>query len=259
MAGVMADVMTGGRTAVGAVRGSVRDGVAGRARAALGNERGDLVASLVGSVLMMLVLGAVVVGMVTTGQFQGNISGKTEVTGQLASAESAFRSDVRWASAVTPGDVDPGSSVEFTVPGRGGTCRESEWAFTGGELVNTVTNFSAYDASGGSVRCSGSRSSSTSQVMVGQAGDVSEFAYFNAGGRLFTDPAGGVLAAGSAPAGVPVSAWESTSVNAVGFDLFAGVGDEFETSAPVYQVALMVPSSGVPDMASVFVGHTVME
>jgi len=168
----------------------------------LRDQRGDYVAQqMVGAIVTVMVMGVIATALVSATQLFQVIAERTAVTEQATSTGSALRSDITWASAIVPGDgqgQDAHRQVSFVIPGREARCQESTWFIrdTGGrrDLVNRVANYDGYDASTTPVTCTGARLVLTEQVMVEDIDPGAAFRYYNAGGRMFSDPQDGTFA-----------------------------------------------------------------
>lgn len=90
-------------------------------RKALDNQRGNyLVQTMTGSVINLLVLGAIAAGLVAVMFAQAGVAAKTSVSNQINQASSSLRSDVQWAGNI-PAASATEKSVRIVVPGFGGS------------------------------------------------------------------------------------------------------------------------------------------
>lgn len=194
-----------------------------RAKQSLRNEAGHLmVTTLVGSLVTLFVVGAIAAGILGLALFQKVIIDKADVTKEAAIADSTLRSDILWASSITPVNQ---YKVELTVPGQNGRCRIATWSIAPGTESTTivdviVVSYPATDATVNPVRCSGAPSEPSTQTIITDADPASTFTYTNAGGRPLTFTGGTAALAGPAtpPAGVTEKAWASTRLAAVALD-----------------------------------------
>jgi hypothetical protein len=190
-----------------------------RARELLKGEGGNfMITTLVGSFVMLIVIGAIGASIVGITLFQQAVLSRSDITKQAALADSAFRTDVLWASAITPTD---NHNLALTVPGQDGHCRVSTWtiATSGGTttVTNTVVSYPSFDATVNPVQCSGAASAPSTQIMNGDASSDSSFTFANAGGRALTVTSGSAALDGNTtvPAGVDPKVWGSPRVAAV--------------------------------------------
>lgn len=189
-----------------------------KTKALLKSEAGNtLIANMVGSLTMIVVAGAIAVGIVGLLNFQLAIKDRTAVTKEISLADSVFRSDVLAASAISAVDQH---RVELTSPGRNGLCKVSTWAVepVGGKtaVTATVVSYPGMDTSVNPVRCSGTGSAPTIQILVADAGAAAGLTYANAAGRSMTFAAGAsTLDSAAAPSGTDTRLWNSTEAGAV--------------------------------------------
>jgi type II secretory pathway pseudopilin PulG len=191
-----------------------------RVKERLNNEAGNfMVSTLIGSMVMMVVIGAIAAGVLGIALFQKAITEKSDVTKEAAMADSTLRSDVLWASSITATDS---KKVELTVPGTNGACRNATWTIGDGEdgkttVDVTVVSHPSTDSTVNPVRCSGEPSAPSTQTIISDADPASTFTYANAGGRELTFTAGTAAVDGSTdvPAAVPAKTWASTKLAAV--------------------------------------------
>lgn len=191
-----------------------------RTRTILKGESGNfMISALIGSLVMMVVIGAIAAGILGIALYQKAITEKSDVTMEAARADGTLRSDVLWASSITATDS---TKLELTVPGQNGACRVATWTIAPGAegkttVDVTVVNYPSADSTVNPVRCSGEPSAPSTQTMITDADPASTFTYANAGGRDLSFAAGAVTLAGPAavPAGVPAKAWASTKLTEV--------------------------------------------
>lgn len=191
-----------------------------RARQHLNNEAGNfMISTMIGSVVMLVVIGAIASGILGIALYQKAITEKSDVTMEAARADATLRSDILWAASIAATDS---KKVELTVPGQNGRCRVATWTIGPGAEGRTavdvsVVNYPAVDATVNPVRCSGEPTEPSSQTIISDAGPASTFTYANAGGRELTFTAGAPVLAGPAtvPAGISAKAWASTKLAAV--------------------------------------------
>lgn len=191
-----------------------------RARQHLRNEAGNfLVSTIIGSLVMMVVIGAIAAGVLGIGLFQKVVTEQSDVTKEAAMADATLRSDILWASTITATDS---RKVELTAPGQNGQCRVATWTIGPGTEGKTavdvsVINYPAVDATVNPVRCSGEPSAPSVQTIISDADPASAFTYANAGGRELSYAAGAAAVTGSAapPPGVSAKAWGSPKLSAV--------------------------------------------
>lgn len=232
-----------------------------RTRQHLLNESGNfMVSTLIGSLVMMVVIGAIAAGVLGIALFHEAITKKSDVTKEAAMADSTLRSDILWASSITATDS---KKVQLTVPGQNGTCRDATWTISasaeGKTTVDvTVVNYPAVDATVNPVRCSGEGSAPSIQTIIADASPDSTFAYANAGGRglSFTAGTGTLDGPAAAPAGVPAKAWASPKLSAVALNTAVASSTERKASyrfaqtadnLSVVQEAADAPSHFVPE------------
>lgn len=191
-----------------------------RVKHVLRDERGNLmISALIGSVITLVVIGAIGAGILGIALFQKAITERSEVTQEAAVADSTLRSDILWASVIT---ATNSSKVELTVPGRNGACRVATWTIGPGAEGRTAVNVSvlsypSVDAGVNPVRCSGEPAGPSVQTLIADADPASAFTFANPGGRelLFTDGTAALAGPAEAPAGVPAKAWASSKLSAV--------------------------------------------
>jgi hypothetical protein len=191
-----------------------------RVRDHLRDESGNfMISTIIGSMVMMVVIGAIAAGVLGIALFQKAITEKSDVTKEAALADSTLRSDILWASSITATDS---KKVELTVPGQNGACRDATWTIAAGDdgkttVDVTVVNYPTVDSTVNPVRCSGAPSAPSTQTLIADADPTSAFTYSNAGGRDLTFAAGAATVAGTAaaPAGVSAKAWASPKLAAV--------------------------------------------
>jgi hypothetical protein len=191
-----------------------------RVRDHLRDESGNfMISTIIGSMVMMVVIGAIAAGVLGIALFQKAITEKSDVTKEAALADSTLRSDILWASSIAATD---GKTVELTVPGQNGACRDATWTIAAGDggkttVDVTVVNYPAVDSTVNPVRCSGEPSAPSTQTLITDADPTSAFTYSNAGGRDLTFAAGTATVTGAAavPAGVSAKAWASPKLAAV--------------------------------------------
>ncbi|MFB9716953.1 hypothetical protein [Arthrobacter methylotrophus] len=177
-----------------------------------------MITTLVGSFVMLIVIGAIGASIVGITLFQQAVLSRSDITKQAALTDSAFRSDVLWASAITPTDSH---NLAMTVPGKDGHCRVSTWTIATTASTTTVTNsvvsYPSFDATVNPVQCSGTASDPSTQTMNGDASADSSFTFANAGGRTLTVTSGSTALDGSTavPAGIDPKAWGSVKIAAV--------------------------------------------
>jgi hypothetical protein len=221
-----------------------------RVRQHLRDESGNfMVSTSIGSMVMMVVIGAIAAGVLGIALFQKAITEKSDVTKGAAIADATLRSDILWASSIAATDS---RKLELTVPGRDGTCRDATWTITAGEEGKTtvdvaVVNYPSTDSTVNPVRCSGEPSAPSTQTVIADADPASTFTYANAGGRELSYAAGTVTVAGSAapPTGVSAKAWGSPklSTDRKASYRFAQTADNLS----VVQEAADAPSHFVPE------------
>lgn len=170
-----------------------------------------MVSNIIGAATMLIVAGAIATGIVGLLAFQGAVNERTAVTKEVSLADSVFRSDVQWASAIA---VTDDRTVELTVPGRNGLCKLATWTITqtaGKTAVNsTVISYPGYDATVNPVRCSGTGSAPATQTLIADAGPAAAFTYANAAGRAISYVSGAAaLDLAPAPSGADPKLWES--------------------------------------------------
>lgn len=213
-----------------------------QAKRHLRSEAGNfMINSLIGSMVMMVVIGATAAGILGIAMFQKAISDRSEVTQEAAVADATFRSDVLWASSITATD---NSQVELVVPGQNGRCRVATWSISpaadGTMTVDvSVVNYPAFDASVNPVRCSGEPSAPSLQTIIKDADPETAFTYANPGGRELTYSAGTATVAGAAaaPSGVTAKAWASTKLAAVALNTAVASSTNRRTEYRVAQTA----------------------
>lgn len=230
------------------------------AREALRNQRGNtMIGTLVGSIVSLFLIGAIGSGIVLIITVQTKVARSTELTGQATAADAALRSDVRFASVITPaGD----RALSLTVPGESGRCRTVEWsvreALGDTQLVRTVNQFPEYDATVNPVTCRGTPSAAEVTVMAKSVDPVTSFGYFNAGGRALTFTGGALVPAGAGtrPVSVLSSTWDSSALSSVGLSGVIGYRTAVPRSIWILQGAPSLSSVvGPADMASHNVGE----
>lgn len=232
-----------------------------RARQRLQSEAGNfMVSTMIGSIVMMVVIGAIAAGVLGIALFQKVATDKSDVTKEASIADAALRSDILWASSITATDS---KKFELTVPGLEGHCEVSTWTVTPGNQGKTavavsVISYPSVDASVNPVRCSGEPSAPSTQTLITDADPSSTFTYANAGGRELTFTTGAVAAAGpvAVPAGVPAKAWASTKLSAVALNTAVASSTDKKASyrfsqtadnLSVVQEAADAPSHFVPE------------
>ncbi|MET4144344.1 hypothetical protein [Arthrobacter sp. UYCo732] len=191
-----------------------------RVKVRLQDQSGNfMVTNIVGSLVMMFVIGAIGAGILGLALFQKAITDRSDVTKEAAMADSTLRADVLWASSI---NVTDEHRVDLTVPGQNGRCRVSTWTITptseGKTAVQvSVVNYPSTDSTVNPVKCSGDPGASSVQTMITDADPGSTFTYANAGGRELAFTAGAVTVAGPAapPLGVTEKAWASNKLTAV--------------------------------------------
>jgi type II secretory pathway pseudopilin PulG len=227
----------------------------------LRNESGNfMISTIIGSMVMMVVIGAIAAGVLGIALFQKAITDKSEVTKQAAMADATLRSDILWASSITATDD---KKVQLTVPAQNGACRDATWSVdTGADgktvIDVTVINYPATDSTVNPVRCSGEPSAPSTQAIVTDADPASTFTYANAGGRALAFTAGTPAVSGpaDAPAGVAAKAWASTKLSAVALNTAVASTTDRKTAyrfaqtadnLSVVQEAADAPSHFVPE------------
>lgn len=232
-----------------------------RARQHINNEAGNfMITTLIGSIVMLVVIGAIAAGVLGIALYQKAITEKSDVTKEAAIADATLRSDILWASTITATDS---KKVELTVPGQDGRCRVATWTIGPGEdgktaVDVTVVNYPAVDSGVNPVRCSGEPTAPSSQTIIADADPASTFTYANAGGRDLTYTAGTPALAGPAavPAGTTAKAWVSPKLAAVALNTAVAsstdrrAGYRFAQTADnlsVVQEAADAPSHFVPE------------
>lgn len=233
-----------------------------RAKAHLRNEAGNFMASaIIGSMVMMVVIGAIGAGVLGIALFQKVITDRSDVTKEAATADSIFRSDVLWASAIAATDA---RKVELTVPGQNGKCRVATWTIAPAAaegkttLDVSVLNYPGVDATVNPVRCSGEPGAPSVQTIIADADPASAFTYSNAGGRdlIFTAGAAALGGTPEAPAGVKAGAWASPKLSSVALDTAVASTTDRKTdyrfaqtadNLSVVQEAADAPSHFVPE------------
>ena len=231
------------------------------ARQRLSNEAGNfMITNLIGSVVMLVVIGAIAAGVLGIALYQKAITEKSDVTKEAAIADATLRSDILWASSITATD---NKKVELTVPGQNGACRVATWTIGPGAegrtaVDVTVVSYPAVDATVNPVRCSGEPTAPSSQTLISDADPASTFTYANAGGRELTFTAGIPAVAGpaTAPAGIPAKAWASPKLTAVALNTAVASSTDRKTdyrfaqtadNLSVVQEAADAPSHFVPE------------
>ena len=166
---------------------------------------------------MLIVAGAIATGIVGLLAFQGAVNDRTAVTKEVSLADSVFRSDVQWASAIAVTDA---RTVELTVPGRNGLCKLATWtiAENAGKTTvsSTVVSYPGYDATVNPVRCAGIGSAPATQTLIADAGPAAAFTYTNSAGRGISYTAGAaVLDPAPPPSGANPKLWEVADTGSV--------------------------------------------
>ncbi|MBG0738878.1 hypothetical protein IV500_05510 [Paeniglutamicibacter antarcticus] len=232
-----------------------------RARQHLRNESGDfMISTIIGSIIMMVVIGAIAAGVLGIALFQKVVTEKSDVTSEAAMADSTLRSDILWASSITATD---NKKVELTVPGRAGACRVATWTISPGDEGKTavgvsVVSYPTTDATVNPVRCSGTPTAPSVQTFISDADPASAFTYANTGGRDLTYTAGTATVAGpsAVPAGVTAKAWESANLSEVALNTAVASSTDRKTSyrfaqtadnLSIIQTAADAPSHFVPE------------
>jgi hypothetical protein len=190
-----------------------------RTLSALRSEAGNyMITTIVGSVVLLIVIGAIAAGIVAISLFQQATSDRSDTTKQAAVTDSTFRNDVLWASSITPTDSH---KVQMTVPGQDGQCKVSTWTISAAAGLTTVdvsvVTYPSFDATATPVACSGAASAPSSQNMISDADPASTFTYANPGGRglTYTSGSGTIAGSSTAPTGVPPKLWVSPRLGAV--------------------------------------------
>lgn len=231
------------------------------ARKHLGSQAGNvMINSLVGSIVMLIVIGATGAGILGMVMFHKAISDGSAATQEVALTDSTFRSDVLWASVIAATDS---SKVELTVPGQNGRCRVATWSIIalgdGTKNIDvSVLNYPSFDAAVNPVRCSGAPAPANVQTITTDADPASAFTFANIGGRELTYSAGAATLSGPAapPAGVKAQAWASPALAAVALngasESSAGKRTEYRLSQTadnlsVIQEAADAPTHFVPE------------
>lgn len=191
-----------------------------QAKQRLRSEAGNfMVTTMVGSLISLVVVGAIAAGILGIALFQKVIIEKADVTKEAAMTDATLRSDILWASSITPVNQ---YKVELTVPGQNGRCRVATWSLAPGtegrSIVDViVVSYPTTDSTVNPVRCTGEPGEPSTQTMITDADPASTFTYANAGGRELTFTGGTVSLAGAetAPPGVSAKAWGSTRLSSV--------------------------------------------
>lgn len=213
-----------------------------RARQHLRNEAGNvMITSLLGSLVMMVVIGAIAAGILGIALFQKAITDKSDVTKEAAMTDATLRTDILWASSINPVNQ---YKVELTVPGQNGRCRMATWSIAPGTEGKTivdvvVVSYPSTDATVNPVRCSGEPNAPTSQTIITDADPASTFTYANAGGRplTYTGGAGTLAGPDTPPEGVPDKAWASTRLSAVALNTAVSSSTDRKADYRVAQTA----------------------
>lgn len=226
-----------------------------RIKEAMRNQNGNfLIGTLVGSIVSLLligIIGAVIALLVT---MQSKVGAADDTTREVTAVSSALGTDARFASTIAPaGD----RAVSFTVPGEAGQCRTADWSVQDTEgatqLVRTVTQYPQYDATVNPVRCGGTASAPETTVMARKIDPSTTFGYANAGGRELVSGTGTLVpaAAGTRPASVMASSWNSGALASVSLTGSFGQDSVTPRAVRIHQGALSLSSVvGSPDMPS---------
>lgn len=232
-----------------------------RFRRLISDESGNfMISSLVGSIVMTVVVGAIAAGILGIALYQKAITERSAVTNEAAIADSTLRTDILWASSVKAIDHN---EVELTVPGQDGRCRTATWTISPGveakTAVNvTVTNYPTTDADANPVRCSGEAGSPSTQTIIADADPESSFSYSNAGGREMTFSSGVPILEGpdNAPSGIQPKTWGSTKLAAIALNTAVASSSEQKT---VYRFAQSADNLSVTQEVADAPSHFVPE
>ena len=216
---------------------------------------GTLPETLAGVVLHLIGASMAVAAIVAALSTYTFVQARASIAEQAISAESAIRSDIRWASAIT---ADGPDRFTATVPDREDACLESTWEIRDGALVNETITYAATDTTATPVTCAGEPSARASQRVINRLGPDASFTYLNIGGRqvLGTDAEGNTLLAESANPGVPVPSFEAHAITGVQADLTAGAAvKRMSVHVLVRQTSQNMDTHDAPTLPQVFLDH----
>jgi hypothetical protein len=217
-----------------------------------------LVGTLIGSVVTLLLVGAIGSAIVLLFTAQSKVGASNGATTEVTAVDAALRTDIRFASAIiASGD----RAVSFTVPGEAGRCRTADWSVQEKDgvthLVRIVTQYPEYDATVNPVQCVGTHSPAETTVMAKAVNPDTRFGYANAGGRELVSDAGALVTVDGStrPASVPATSWGSNALASVSLTGTFGYGSSMSRSVRIHQGAPSLSSViGSPDMPSHEVG-----
>ncbi|HEX9086502.1 MAG TPA: hypothetical protein VF867_03120 [Arthrobacter sp.] len=211
-----------------------------RVRKALRGEAGSyMINTIIGSIVMTVVVGAIAAGILGLLLFQQAVTDRTDITKQVSLTDSTFRSDVLWASTI---NVTDNHTVEMTVPGQSSKCKVSTWTVNTSGAKTTVDvsviSYPGYDSSVNPVTCTGAPSAPSTQNFVSDAASSASFTFANAGGRdlQFTAGTAAVVDA-PAPAGVTAKTWASVKPAAVALNVTVANSTDHRSSYRFAQTA----------------------
>lgn len=239
-------------------RADLQAGPLGQAVRALRSESGNMmITTLMGSVVLLIVIGAIASGIGAFALLQQAVTTRSGTTNESVLTDAAFRNDVQWASSITPTDSH---TVQMTVPGDDGKCRVSTWtiapAGTQTAVQQKTVEYASADTTVNPVACAGTPTGQSVQTLVSDADPSSTFTYANAGGRELAYSAGAASLAGTdpAPAGIASSVWASQRVAAVALNTAIAASTDHRAAYRFSQAAanLSAPKTAA-DAASHFV------